>query len=58
MLVLRELERQLRFAEMIAGCMSDKRDPVSIGFCSCCAALHHGARAAERRLSKPSDAIF
>ena len=29
-LILRELERQLKFAEMIAGCMSDKRDPSSI----------------------------
>ncbi|MCF6199157.1 MAG: IS1380 family transposase [Hyphomicrobiaceae bacterium] len=29
-LVLRELEHQLRFADMIAGCMSDKRDPNSI----------------------------
>lgn len=29
-LVLRELERQLKFAEMIAGCMTDKRDPASI----------------------------
>jgi len=29
-LVLRELERQLKFADMIAGCMTDKRDPASI----------------------------
>ncbi len=29
-LVLRELENQLKYAEMIAGCMEDKRDPASI----------------------------
>jgi len=29
-LILRELERQLKFADMIAGCMTDKRDPASI----------------------------
>ena len=29
-LVLRELERQLKFADMLAGYMSDRRDPNSI----------------------------